>query len=66
MRTHQRKPQGKKEDMQRQLLDLLNDKSPDGADTAAVITEMKRLTHVAATAAQVNDRPLALPAPRGV
>eukprot|EP00966_Prymnesium_polylepis_P177240 4104747-Prymnesium_polylepis.1 len=60
LRTHDRKPNGKKEALQQQVLDLLNDKTPEGASSSAVVDEIKRLTNAAAAAARLNDRPLAL------
>eukprot|EP00966_Prymnesium_polylepis_P332449 7387952-Prymnesium_polylepis.1 len=65
LRTHERKPKGKKDALQQQILDLLNDKTPDGASPATIAAEMKRLTNAAAATAQLNDRPLALTCTEG-
>lgn len=60
--VHKVKPQGLKPDLRAQLRSLLDEKMSAGA-SEAVVAEMKRLTAAAAAARQVNDRPLALPAP---
>jgi hypothetical protein len=61
--VHKKTPTGNKPDLQVQLRKWLDEKMANGAAEAAVLAEMKRLTAAAAAARQVNDRPLALPAP---